>query len=43
MPGKLHPNTKVYAKKHEISNFIYPFKRDELNAQEGKGQMDFAI
>jgi hypothetical protein len=43
MPGKLHPNTKVYAKKHEISNLIYPFKRDELNAQKGKGQMDFAI
>jgi hypothetical protein len=43
MPGKLHPNTKVYTKRHEISNLIYPFKRDELNAQYGNRQMDFAI
>jgi hypothetical protein len=43
MPAKLHLKTKVSAKRHEISKLIYPFKRDGLNAEKGKGQMDFAI
>ncbi len=43
MLAKLHLKTKVWAKRHEISNLIYPFKRDELNAEKGTGQMDFAI
>jgi hypothetical protein len=43
MPAKLYRKTKVWAKRQEISILIYPFKRDELNAEKGNGQMDFAI